>query len=111
MPTTKRFNVDLSSFNAQIAEELRTAPAAHPLVLPAGLDGSVENIKRLHQLHVRRYLTMKERAERGDPGYRLHELKELLVAWRAVEEAGYVFDKMPPRAQQEVFDALMDEAG
>lgn len=96
--------------NLQAFAEEFLKPSSDPLELPPEFDGSPENLKRLHGIHVVRYLERLEAADRGEPGYRPAELRKLLQIWRLVHEKAYIYKDLPPEAQGEVFDALADEA-
>lgn len=65
-----------------------------------------EELKRLTEVHVKRYSTMLEHARRGVTGYRAAELVYLIDVWKGIEAAKYVWANLKEDAQNEVRDAV-----
>lgn len=73
----------------------------------------VENVKRLTEMHIRRY---EERVIIGKdpraPGHKLINLDQCeayLALWKGIEAKGYDWAKMDTDEKNEVIDAIQDE--
>lgn len=70
---------------------------------------SEANLKRLADIHLRRYRGMLRRALAGDSGLRIGELKHLVAIWEGVELKGYRWNFLAPEERNEVYDAVMSD--
>ena len=72
-------------------------------------DISVENIKRLTDIHIARYSFLLQKAKEDWINVRPDECIYLLGIWKGIEAKKYNINQLGESARYELHDALVDE--
>lgn len=69
-------------------------------------DLSEENIKRLADIHIRRFSNRIELGNRGEPYIRVNECEHYLTIWKSIQEKKYSWDSLSEQERNEIEDAI-----